>query len=90
MFNEIYTIDMFGKNITKTEMINSIIEKYNFKKDETVMIGDAASDVVAAKETGIFSIGVLWGYGNDKSDLINQSDMVVKDIKELEECLKLN
>lgn len=90
MFEEIYTIDKFGEHITKTQMINDILNKFNLKKEETVMIGDASSDVISAKEAGITGIGVLWGYGDDKTNLIKNSDYVVKNTQELEEYLKLN
>ncbi|MCI1273985.1 MAG: HAD family hydrolase [Clostridiaceae bacterium] len=90
MFDDIYTIDKFGKNITKTEMINDIILKYNLKKENVVMIGDSYSDMKAAKEAKILGIGVLWGYGDDKSELIKYADYTVKNIEELEKCLKLN
>ena len=83
MFDDIYTIDKFGKHITKTEMIEDIINKYSLKKSETVMIGDAASDVISAKEAGITGIGVLWGYGEDKTELIQNADFVIKNIDEL-------
>lgn len=90
MFEEIYTIDKFSEHITKTQMINDILNKYNLKKEETVMIGDASSDVISAKEAGVTGIGVLWGYGDDKTNLIKNSDYVVKNTQELEEYLKLN
>lgn len=90
MFEDIYTIDKFGKHITKAEMIEDILNKYNLKKEETVMIGDASSDVIAAKQAGIKGIGVLWGYGENKTPLIENADIIVKNTEELKECLKLN
>lgn len=90
MFDDIYTIDKFGKHITKSEMILDILAKYNLKKEETVMIGDAASDVIAAKEAGVTGIGVLWGYGDNKTALRENADIIVENTEELRECLKLN
>ena len=63
------------------------LNKYNLKKEETVMIGDASSDVTSAKEAGVTSIGVLWGYGDDKTNLIKNSDYVVQNTEELKKCL---
>ena len=88
IFDDIYTIDKFGEFITKKEMIEHIITKYSLNKSETVMIGDASSDVISANEAEITSIGVLWGYGSDKTDLIKNSKFVIKNIKELE-CLNI-
>lgn len=83
MFDEIYTIDKFGENITKTQMINMLIDKYGLNREETVMIGDAPSDVICAKEAGVIGIGALWGYGEDKSQLIMESSYVAKTINDL-------
>lgn len=90
MFDDIYTIDIFDRKITKKEMIIDIIQKFNLKKNETVMIGDSISDMLAAQEVNIFGIGVLWGYCSDEIGLKNNSNKVVSNIKELKECLKLN
>ncbi len=86
MFQDIYTIDKTGYRQTKEEMITDILSSYNLKKSETVMIGDAASDVIAAKRAGVTAVGVLWGYGSDKTDLKLNSDFIVEKVKELE-CL---
>ena len=37
----------------------------NFHKDTSVMIGDREHDIIGAKENGLKSIGVLYGYGNE-------------------------
>ncbi len=77
-FDDIYTIDKYGNNITKKEMIEDIIEKYGLKKSQTVMIGDAKGDIKSAKEVQIYTIGALWGYGDDKSYLLNNADINLK------------
>ena len=82
-FDDIYTIDKFGEYITKTEMINDIIKKYNLNKSETVMIGDAPSDVICAKEAGVLAIGALWGYGENKEPLIQNADIVINSANEI-------
>lgn len=86
LFDDIYTIDKFGKHITKEEMIKDIINKYNLHKHETLMIGDASSDVIAARTAGVTSIGALWGYGNDKTGLIENADHTINSIMELCKC----
>ena len=88
IFEDIYTIDKFGKKISKEYMISDIISSYNFEKSQTVMIGDAASDMIAAKGAGIDGIGVLWGYGSDKNPLKENATHTVKNVEELRKCLK--
>ncbi|MCD8024271.1 MAG: HAD hydrolase-like protein [Candidatus Gastranaerophilales bacterium] len=89
IFDDIYTIDKFGKQITKEDMIKDIISKYTLDKSKTVMIGDAASDVIAGKNAGVTAVGVLWGYGLDKTQLIQNADFSVSEVEKLK-CLKLN
>ncbi|MBP3924568.1 HAD family hydrolase [bacterium] len=85
MFDDVYTIDKFGVQITKTEMICDIINKYKLERAKTIMIGDSSSDMTAAKEAGISSVGVLWGYGRDKTELLKNADFVINRIEELEQ-----
>lgn len=89
IFDDVYTIDKFGKQITKTEMIEDIVSRYGLDKTRTLMIGDAASDVIAAKSAEVTGAGVLWGYGADKSKLIENADFIVSEVEGLK-CQKLN
>lgn len=89
MFDEIYTIDSPAKFTTKTEMLENILSRYRLDKTKTVMIGDAPSDMTAAKNNGIYAVGALWGYGTDKTKLINNADICINNIEELK-CQKLN
>lgn len=88
MFDDIYTIDKFGKHVTKAQMIEDIIDKYNLKKENTVMIGDAASDIMAAKLVGIKCIGVLWGYEKNKKSLKENADKFVDKVEQLKNLKK--
>ena len=38
----------------------------NFDKDTAIMIGDREHDIIGAKENGLKSIGVLYGYGDEE------------------------
>lgn len=48
-----------------------------------VMIGDRKHDVEAAKVHGVDSIGVLWGYGDEKELINERATYIVKDSAEL-------
>jgi phosphoglycolate phosphatase len=41
-----------------------LLEAESLSRAGAVMIGDRAADVLAAKANGIFSVGVLWGFGS--------------------------
>ncbi|MBR6162976.1 HAD family hydrolase [bacterium] len=83
VFEDVYTIDKFEKHITKAEMIEDIIKKYSLLKSETAMVGDAKSDMTAAKEAKVTAIGALWGYGTDKAPLRETADYCINNLKEL-------
>ena len=54
-----------GKISTKTEVIEYAIKALGLKdRSEIIMIGDRHHDAEGAKETGLDSIGVLYGYGS--------------------------
>ena len=83
IFEDVYTIDKYDKTMTKSEMLADIIVKYELDKSQTVMIGDAQSDMLAAKSVGIVGIGAMWGYGQDKTNLVNDSTYVVNHISDI-------
>ena len=51
---------------------------YHFQKEQAVMVGDRMFDMQGAVETGIPSIGVLYGYG-DRQELINAGATLLAD-----------
>ena len=54
-----------NEKIQKVDIIRDAICKLGITdKSKVVMIGDRKLDVLGAKENGIDSIGVLWGYGD--------------------------
>jgi len=62
------------------EPIFKALDQMNIKTEdnEVWMIGDTKLDMIASKEAGINSIGVLCGYGN-KEELLLHTNNVVED-----------
>ena len=54
---------------------------------ELVMVGDRKYDIQAAKAFGIYTIGVLYGYGSKEELKKAGADCLVKSVDELEEVL---
>ncbi len=48
----------------KADIIRYALESCGIAKSSAVMIGDRKHDMIGAKENGLDSIGVLYGYGN--------------------------
>lgn len=57
-FNEIYSGSYFGKE----RKILKIIQNHNWKKSETVYVGDEVRDMEAGKKAGLKTYGVAWGF----------------------------
>jgi phosphoglycolate phosphatase len=63
-FDFIKGSELDGSMSKKGDIIAYIMEALNLPKDKAVMIGDRKHDIIGAKENGIDSIGVIWGYGS--------------------------
>lgn len=73
----------------KGEKILALLEKYGLSKDEGVYIGDAVSDVTAAKEAGVRCLSAAWNPSADRDALlrVNPGD-VYESVAELERILR--
>ena len=49
----------------------------DFDKDKSIMIGDREHDILGAKENGLKSIGVLYGYGSEEELKKSGADCIV-------------
>lgn len=76
-----------GTESGKPEIISHIIEKFKLEKDETVMIGDRFYDIVGAKENGIDSIGVTFGYGGETELKEVGATYICKSVKEIKSLI---
>jgi phosphoglycolate phosphatase len=54
-------------NHTKSELILKLMDKYRLEPSETLMIGDTHYDIIGARESGINSIAVGYGFGEKES-----------------------
>lgn len=65
------------------QSVFEIIEKFGVKKEECLYIGDTATDIKTAKNAGLYSIGVLWGF-RDKKELKNAgADAIIDNPNEI-------
>ena len=63
-FHAVYGSELDGRNAHKRDLLAHLLEAESLSRAGAVMIGDRADDVLAAKANGIFSVGVLWGFGS--------------------------
>ncbi len=62
-----------------------MIDRLNAKKDEVLYIGDTDVDIFTAKNAGVKSIGVLWGFRDRKELEDAGADYIVKVPSEITE-----
>lgn len=87
-FDLIITGDDINKRKSSGEGILVLLEKFNLKKENVLMIGDAVADVKAAKSTGVEIASVLWdSYAKDEVLQLG-SDYFFHTVDELKEFVE--
>jgi len=56
----------YVKGKPSPEIFSKCAKMWGLSPEEVVVIGDTVFDLIAAKEAGMKSIAVAWGYGNSK------------------------
>ena len=71
-FTNIYGGDSFKEKKPSPLPIYEILKKFSLNKEDVVMIGDGANDIMVGKNAGITTIGVLYGYSSQQqlNDLV--------------------
>lgn len=59
------------------EGVFKIFEEASVSADECLYIGDTGTDMETGKNSGIFSIGVLWGFRKEEELLENGANLIV-------------
>ncbi|TJX13712.1 HAD family hydrolase [Tissierella creatinini] len=73
-----------GSRSKKADVIRYALDQNKIENlSEVIMIGDRKHDIIGAKEVGIDSVGVLYGYGSFEELSQNGADYIVKDVEEL-------
>jgi len=65
-FRAIYGCGFDGSLAEKAELLRHLIATEKLDPDDTFMIGDRKYDILAARENGVRSIAVTWGFGSDE------------------------
>ncbi len=87
-FNQIQHYDEENDITTKEKMIELIIQKEKIQNlDSVIMVGDRNTDIFAAKEMQINSIGVLYGFGTVDEMENCQPTHIANTVKELSDIL---
>ncbi len=67
--------------IDKGEVISYVLESMRLKASETVMIGDRKYDVTGGHQCGVKTVGVLFGYGEERE--LAKADYLIKNPRDI-------
>ncbi len=67
----------------KSRHIEYLIEKYGFKRNEIIFVGDSPLDMKRAKEKGIYTVGRITDVFPQEELIKNGADFLIKDLKEI-------
>ncbi|MBR3761156.1 MAG: HAD hydrolase-like protein [Lachnospiraceae bacterium] len=86
-FEVIVGSELDGERVEKSEVIhealNQLFHYGKIRKEQVVMIGDRKFDVEGAKEMGVASIAVTYGYGSREELTLAQPDYIVESVAEV-------
>ena len=63
-FQSVYGSELGRTNTPKGELIRAILDDWHAAADSAAMIGDRSHDILGARENGVYSVGVTYGYGS--------------------------
>jgi phosphoglycolate phosphatase len=63
-FQRVYGSELNGERSKKGELIAHALSSESISPSNTWMLGDRRHDILGAKQNGLRSAGVLWGYGS--------------------------
>lgn len=82
-FSAVQTPDNGVKEKPHPEMVLSLVEKFNVKKERTLLVGDTVKDLEAGKNAGVKVCGARYGYGDIESISEFMPDFMIDSPSEL-------
>lgn len=86
--NDLQGAEYSGKHSGKGDLIVQLLERNNIAPSSSVvMVGDTHYDILGAKEQGISSVAVAFGFGSRESLEACSPDFIVDSVEKLQELL---
>ena len=63
-FMGVYGSKLGRTNTPKGELIRAILNDWHVAAESAAMVGDRSHDILGARENGVYSVGVTYGYGS--------------------------
>jgi HAD superfamily hydrolase (TIGR01509 family) len=89
-FDMIVTGDDVVNHKPSPEGITKFVDEFKLPNENVLMIGDAVSDIIAARAAGVKVASVLWDSYSKSEVLKHKSDYVFHSVQELREMIERN
>ncbi len=86
-FRKVYGSNLDGSLTSKSDLIRFVLESESIAPSQAIMIGDRYHDIAGAKENGLHTVGVLWGYGSRQELEDAGADALCEEPKLLHDCI---
>lgn len=65
-FSGVYGSELSGERTHKTDLIAYLLQQENMQAESAMMVGDRKHDIIGARNNGIRTIAVTYGYGSSE------------------------
>lgn len=80
-------VDYFNTRGKKIRGIKCALKKMNLKPHEVIYVGDKPSDIIAANQSNVFSVGILTSHTRKELEQHNPN-LIIKNINELKNLFR--
>ncbi len=87
-FTDIYGSELNGERTNKAELIQYILEQQKLQADQCLMVGDREHDIFGARQNGIDTIAVNYGYGSQEELALAQPKYKIDSFNQLLDYFK--
>jgi phosphoglycolate phosphatase len=87
-FRAVYGPELADRQYSKESLIREACVQENVTSHRAFMIGDRAEDILGAKQNGLRSVAVTWGYGEREELEAAEPDGFVRSSEELIEYIR--
>lgn len=87
-FGDVQGNDLGGRLDDKAELVRELLTRRGLRADSSLMVGDRRHDIRAARENGLRSVGVTYGYGTEAELKEAGADYVVAGPAAVEALIK--
>ncbi|PRY23638.1 phosphoglycolate phosphatase [Aliiruegeria haliotis] len=86
-FEDLFGAELDARFDDKGTLVSHILSTRNLRREDGCMVGDRAFDVLAARQNGMASIGVTWGYGGRSELQENGATVLCERVGDLPDCV---